>query len=407
MRKIKKFIIKMIRFMDSIDLVKYLLSIGACLFVLFLFGMFTSDTISNLLSIFFGFIISHLTLGVFKLISMKLEDPFKVSNDTENLSKIYTDGKCQKTVELNGTKTTVLYNDLIVNNNYKINVIDNYNKMFKPDDFIMDNFHSLLNAHQYSAKKNLLTVRLDECKKNSNNEFTLTLSRSTYFNHLITNRAADYKLESGISLRDYYEYKTNITPLNESDMSNHLGVIALVYLKDGELLLPRRKENSTISKNKITSSIATRLNIPKNNSKITNEYLMKECIVEGIVSRTHLDPSWLKKDEISIEFLGCGQDIYEIGKPHLYYKVVLNNVSRKDYMLHQLKRKETDLDEDKFIYIAKKDSLKFDEDLIKIEYYKAKISKGSYKEKMKKAKCSYEKAFACNIWHENQQKNNK
>ncbi|MBE6124145.1 MAG: hypothetical protein E7184_01190 [Erysipelotrichaceae bacterium] len=403
MKKIRKFIISIINFISSNKISKYLLNIGICMFFLFLFGMFTSDTINNLLSIFFGFIISHLTLGIFKVLSMKLEDSIKVSNDTEKLIKIYTDEKCKKVVKLNGTETMVLYNDLIVNDNYNIKVIDNKDKIYQPEDFIMDNFHYLLKAHQYSTIKNMQTVRLDRCQQTAKKEFTLNLSRSTYFNHLITNRAADYKLESGISLRDYYEYGTNISSPENSVMSNHLGVIALVYLKDGEILLPRRKGNSTISKNKITSSIATRLNIPNDNELITNEYLMKDCILEALVSRLSIDPNLLKQNEIEIEFLGCGQDIYEVGKPHLYYKVVLKNIDRKDYLFHLIKKKQ-EIDEDKFIYVAKKESLKFENDYIKLEYLKAKIKKGKYKEKNKRVKCFYEKAFACNIWHENQKK---
>lgn len=403
MRKFKNFIISCVSYINSNSMIKYFLSVGICLLFVFLFGIFTSDTIANLLSIFFGFIISHLTLGIFKVASMKFEDSIKVSDNTEKLMKQYTDPKIKKEVDLNGSKTIVLYNDLFVNKNYKVKVKDNPEKMFKTDDFIMDNFHSLLNAHQYSTIKNMMTVRLDSCEKTAEKEYTLTLSRSTYFNHLITNRAADYKLESGISLRDYYEYGTNISPLEKSVMSNHLGVIALVYLKDGELLLPRRKGNSTISKNKITSSIATRLNLKQNNEPITTEYLMKDCVKESLVSRLNIDPVLLKDDEVEIEFLGCGQDIYEVGKPHLYYKVHLKNVDRREYLSHLIRKKHTaDIDEDKFVYVVKKDSMKFEKEGLKFNYVKAKMSKRGYKEKVKKVKCNYEKAFACNIWHENQ-----
>ena len=402
MKRIRNALIKLIEFVNSNSIFNYFFSIGFCLFFLFLFGMFTTDTFSNLLSIFFGFIISHLTLGIFKIISIKLEDVAKVSDNTEQLMKIYTDEKCRKVVKLNGTETIVLYNDLIADKNCKIKVVDNKDNIFEPDDFVKDNFHNLMRAHQHSTKRNLLTVRLDDCKKTGDNEYTLTMSRSTYFNHLITNRAADFKLESGISLRDYYEYGTNVTGLKDSVMSNHLGVIALVYLKDGELLLPRRKETSTISKNKITSSIATRLNLPSDNN-ITTEYLMKDCIMEELVSRTQINPALLDESEIDIEFLGCGQDIYEVGKPHLYYKVVLKNISRQDYLANAIKKENNnDIDEDKYIYVAKRDSLKFDDDAIILEYYKAQIVNGKYKEKLMKVKCNYEKAFACNIWHEQQ-----
>mgnify|MGYP003290656876 CR=1 FL=1 len=122
MKKIRNFLLKLIQLANSNNIMNYFFSIGFCLFFLFLFGMFTSDALSNLLSIFFGFMISHLTLGIFKIISMKLEDVAKVSDNTEELLNIYTDEKCKKLVKLNGTETTVLYNDLLVNKDYNIKV---------------------------------------------------------------------------------------------------------------------------------------------------------------------------------------------------------------------------------------------------------------------------------------------
>ncbi|MBR1985182.1 MAG: hypothetical protein IKA31_05505 [Clostridia bacterium] len=301
MKKIRNFVINTISFFNSKYLLKYLFSISICLLGLFLFGMFTNDTLSNLLGIIFGFVISHLLLGIFTLISAKLEDPTKVTDDQKKLLKIYSHKSCSKEVELNNTKTTILYKDLLVNNNYNIKVVDEPENIFTPDDFIMDNFHPLLSAHRFSSISNRNTVRLNSCKQTSKNEYTLTLGRSTYFNHLITNRVADYKLESGISIRDYYEFGPDISSPEKSKMSNHIGIIALIYLKDGELLLPRRKDTSTISKNKITSSIAMPLRIPETNN-ISTEYLLKDCIIDGIVSRTKLDRHYLKEDEIDIEF---------------------------------------------------------------------------------------------------------
>ena len=143
--------------------------------------------------------------------------------------------------------------------------------------------------------------------------------------------------------------------------------------------------------------------MPENNQSITSEYLMKDCIIDGLISRINIDPAFLDPNQIDIEFLGCGQDLYEVGKPHLYYKVVLKNINRQDYLFHLINKKQNEeIDEDKFIYVAQKESLKFVDDYIELEYYKAKIKNGKYKEKLKKVKCSYEKAFACNIWHESQ-----
>ena len=408
MKKIRNLILKIMSFLNSKNIMRYLISIMFCLVVLFLFGMFTDDTFSNILSIFFGFIISQLVLNIFTIISAKLEDPAKVSDNIDYLLKIYKNPNCKKVVELNNTKTTILYKDLMVNNkNYNIKIIDNPDSVFEVDDFIGDNFHTLMSAHRYSKIKNAKTVRLKSCKQTNNNEYTLELERSTYFNHLITNRVADFKLESGISLRDYYEYGPDISAPEESKMSNHIGIIALIYLKNGELLLPRRKGNSTISKNKITSSIAMMLKPPKDNN-VSQEYLLKQCIIDGIVDRVHMEKEFLVGTNFTIEFLGCGQEILELGKPHLFYKVVLNDIDRHQYISHLLNNfNDSDIDKDKLIYTVKKDTLKFKNDKIIFQHYKCKYKNGKIYQKLKKASATYENAFACNIWHENQVLTNK
>lgn len=403
MKKIKKIIISIMSFFHSKRVTRYFITIAFCILFLALFGLFTSDAFANLLSIFFGFLISHLTLSIFSVISARLEDASKVSEDEEKLFSIYNDVKNIKTVEINGTKTRLLYKVSMVNKGYNIIVDDNKNKIFEPDGFCMDNFNTLFKAHQYSNKKNMLTVRMDSCKKTGENEYTLSLSRSTYFNHLITNRAADYELDSGITLREYYEYGPDLTNMEDSKMSNHIGVIALVYLKDGELLLPRRQGNSTISKNKITSSIATMLKLPKS-GEISKEFLLRGCVFDELVGRTKLKEEMIDPNQTDIEFLGCGQDFYEVGKPHLFFKVTLKNITKQQYiecLSQREKENKNAMDQDKCIYIVNKDSLKFVKDKVQFDYFKGKIDKkGNYFEKIKNVTLKYEHAFACNIWHE-------
>ena len=97
--------------------------------------------------------------------------------------------------------------------------------------------------------------------------------------------------------------------------------------------------------------------------------------MENIISRTHIDPLLLDINQTEIEFLGCGQDIYEVGKPHLYYKVTLKNISRQDYLTHLIHNKNNKkvMDQDKCIHVAIKDSLKFVNDHIQFTYYCSKI----------------------------------
>ena len=184
-------------------------------------------------------------------------------------------------------------------------------------------------------------------------------------------------------------------------MSNHIGVNALVYLSDGELLIPRRKNDSTISKNMITSSIATRLLFPKDNGEINAEYLLKTCVLDALLGRLKFDPNWLETKDIQVEFLGFGQNLYEVGKPQFYYAVHIRDLTRLEYLAYiqeHFKDRRTRIDEDKRIYVVKMDTLQFhDDDELKFSYYKL-TKTGETVKRVHPLMC--EKSFICNIWHE-------
>jgi len=225
------------------------------------------------------------------------------------------------------------------------------------------------------------------------NKVTFYLSRSTVFNHLLTNRAIDFILFDNVTLRDVYEYGPKLNSYKDSKMSNHIGINALVFLSDGNILVPRRNRVSTISKNQITSSIAVKLDFPEGKDSVSTEYLMKENIMNNLTSRVKIDPKDLHRENIDIRFLGLGQNVYEGGKPQFYYAVHLNDIdTQKYYELNHEADTVNKIDVDRCIYIADYSSYKFKQDFITFDAIRKNGSR-------KKVKVKYEMSYLCNLWH--------
>lgn len=401
MNKIKEMAVDAYRFLNSQRTSKYVVNMVFCFVALLVFRIFNDQILGDVLSIFLGFIISNLALGFIQVVFRSFEDNAKVTDDTDMLVKLYKHDFLEKKISMNGTSATVAYKPVYSHDDAKLTVVDCPDKRFEPDGFIFDNFETLFGAHRMSAKKNFDTVRLDDFRV-ENGEVKFFVSRSNYYYHLVTNRAIDYRLDDDLSLRTYYEYGPSLKSLADSNMSNHIGVNALVYLKDGELLLPRRNGSSTISKNLVTSSIAIMLMLPPGNN-ITAEYLFKGTILEGLVSRTKMNEKWIKEDEIDIKFLGFGQNPYEGGKPQFYYSVHMKNISRQDYisnLITEHKASQSVIDVDRNIYVAKTEDMRFDKNgYLVVPHYQGSLKNGTYSEKQRKCVVGYEKSFLANLWH--------
>ncbi len=402
MKKLKHLLVVVFEFLSSKRISRYVVNIVLCLICMAVVGIFDTDLWLDIVSIFFGFLISSLMIGLFTVFFSSFEDNLKVLDDTNKVLSFYPDDNLATTVTLNDTSATVAYKPLLFNENYILRVEDDADKKFELDGFLENNYNDLFAAHRHSVKKNFDTVRVDDCIVNDN-VATFYLSRSTYYHHLITNRAIDYRLDDDLTVRTYFDYGPKLKSLRQSKMSNHIGINGLVYLKDGELLLPRRTGSSTISKNMITSSIAIMLSLPKSN-EVTSEYLFKGCILESLVSRARMDKRWIKEDEIEIRFLGFGQNPYEGGKPQFYYAVHMKNVDRKMYHEHIIQEPKTDavIDKDRYMYVVDTNSLRFNkaENLVFEHFHGYVDKKGKYTQKTKRASVNYEKSFLCNVWHE-------
>ena len=391
----KKLFVKMFMFFRKEHISKYIVQIllfSAVLSVFFLFA--AEDVGSNVLGAIIGFLFSTMLLYIFKVILSRFEDLLKVNCDTDYILKIYNgDPSYRKTLKKGDTEVSFAYADSLINKGYTFKVVDDKDKFLELDEFIMNNYELIFSAHTGSVKINSTTVRLDDFTLEGD-ECTVYLSRSTVFNHLVTNRAIDFALFEGLTLRDVYEYGPKMNPYASSKMSNHIGINALVFLKDGRLLIPRRNNVSTISKNQITSSIAVKLNFPSSGEDtITSEYLFYRNIIDNLGARVKLDTSKLDLSKIDVKFLGFGQNIYEGGKPQFYFAVFLNDIDTETYLrINTFDKAVSRLDMDKCIYVADYDSFAFKGDKLAFSVY-------GKNGKAEKVTLNYEMSYLCNLWH--------
>ena len=400
----KKLVSNIFRFFKKEHMPKYIVLASTFIagIIVFLF-LSKQDVTGTIVGSVVGFIFSTLMISLIKIITGRFEDSLKVNCDTDSILKVYSEELYKKTLTLNNTNIYFAYNDCFINDGtYKFEVIDHPNNYFQLDDFIQGNFESIFKSHLGSYKENTLTIRLDSFVKDDvNKKITFNLSRSNFYNHLVTNRAIDVMLFNSISLRNMYECGPVLSPLENSKMSNHIGINALVFLNDGNILVPRRKGNSTISKNKVTSSIAIKLNLPnklKPNDYINTDYVIRDNLFDNLQERLDLDESAIKIAKPNLFFLGFGRNVYEAGKPQFYYVIKLD-IDTKTYQslaIHNSKEKKIDVD--KLIYIADYSSFKFDKGLLKFNIY-------NNKEKIKKVSVKYEMSYLCNIWHYEKYKN--
>ena len=400
-----KFIIKTVEFFKKGHRIKYIIvTILSAIAIGFSIYLAVNDVVSNIFGAAIGFLASSLIIYGIKIAGAKFEDLLKINYDTDELlelykgnGKDYTESPYRQKLENNGTNVFFAYAPVLETaKGITFKVEDNPDKEFCLDDFVAGNYAQLFSAHSNSTKTNFSTVRLDDFDPITN---TFHLSRSTYFNHLVTNRAIDFLLFDDVCLRDVLEYGPFLNPLSKSKMSNHIGINALVFLSDNRLLLPRRNAKATISKNKITSSIAIMLDLPKS-GEVTAEYLLKDNIVNNLSKRLKICEETVKKLDYTIEFLGFGQNIYEGGKPQFYYAVKINDFtteqyyeSRKMFLKEEKKKKKKDrLDVDKCVYAADYNTFKYKKDKVKFTAYNQKARK-------RNIKVGYERSFLCNLWH--------
>ena len=330
------------------------------------------NLVINLLASFIAFIAAYYFVVWIAHQLQKFEDALKVSYCNSKMRDVYRDKKDQngnlikehpykKHFPLHsGDKyeCEVYCNELFFHEKEGDFCINDYpNRYFEVNHFIEMHADRLLGAHSASKFKNEFTPRLEDFVPASpeiGNKNTLVITRSTYLNHLLTNRVLDYPITSNLSLRKLYEDIDELTALPLSKMSNHIGINALVFLtgewEEKYLITPLRGENATVVKNGITASIATRLKVDDDYEAAKGhleQYIETGCIEKSIERALLLSKSGCQEvlKAATIHFLGLARDPYEGGKPTLFYIVELNKTRTEFWKLINSDYKKEEIDE--------------------------------------------------------------
>ena len=310
----------------TVPVVAVAVGVASCLF----FG--TDNILSNLVASFVGFLIALIFAEVVAKAKLRLEDKKKIATD---------DFQYDKKTYLHdvsvGNKTThIWYYPLVNDVNARYEVEDAPTKYFELDSFLTANYTALMQAHQGSFLDNPTMIRLDDCERLEDGSYKLSTSRTAYFNDLVTNRSMDYKFSGNLTVRKIYESGKNISPLSESHMSNHLGIIAHVFHGNNEILA-ERGGTATISKNKFTTCVAAGLSqqdirdahgATERHPTVTAKDLLDGVVLLKLADRLNLAHSQVLKlhgeGKIKVYLLGLGQLVYTGGKPQFYYAVTID-----------------------------------------------------------------------------------
>lgn len=138
-----------------------------------------------------------------------------------------------------------------------IEIADSQRRYITPE-YISTHRDELIAAHNHSTVYNNLNIRIDNWYI-ADRQLHIETSRTSYFDSLVTNRAMDYHLASGISIRDAFEYMPQISPLKKSVLSNHIGFNGFIESSDGYIPFVKRSSTVSIGKRTIGTSVGASL----------------------------------------------------------------------------------------------------------------------------------------------------
>lgn len=287
---------------------------------------------------------------------------------------------------------------------FTVSIDDDPDKIYEPPQFVRDNVLEIMKAHENSYFGNWDTVRLDGYEIIGSKLIART-SRSTYFSHLLTNRAIDYRIAEQISLRQMFEYRDKLSSLETSIFSNHLGMLGIIVLDGGYTLFPHRANSSTISKNMITSGLAAALiheEPSRSLSSSSTEAPFKDFILKKLPAAMKIPEECLYGDnslkhEVSVRFLGFGRDVYEGGKPSFFYLIRVKMSVEEYFACHDLYKDsdETKIDRNKKVYVVKYDTIRWHKQGSFLSFMHLTSPDSRLKEKY----VLPEKNLLCNLYH--------
>ncbi|MBR4237543.1 hypothetical protein IKQ02_03825 [bacterium] len=213
--------------------------------------------------------------------------------------------------------------------NKEFKYIDDYNKFYELPQEINKNSKDILSAYKGNVTYNAINVRLDDVKED-NNIINLYTSRTYYYSSLKTNRAPDYILDNGETIREMYEPGPYVRELKDSKMSNHLGFNGFIITSDGYIPLIIRSKDLSIGKktlgNSVAASLKTKYAIDNSDNHTLKEYPLGESIINEIYDELNLESINLGLNDLGInprqlekQIICFYRDLVEVGKPQFLF----------------------------------------------------------------------------------------
>ena len=333
--------------------------------IITLASIFVEDNWAQLVGAACGFLASMIFSDVLMTVLILREDKNKIHGGKFDYDK----ATYLHEFTVSGKKTSIWYLPLTNDATLKYHVVDDPKKYFVLDNFLQINFTLIMKAHRHSQLANPCMIRLDDCIVQEDGTVNLYTSRTSYYNDLVTNRAMDYQFSDDLTVRKVYEGDNFLSPLNESRMSNHIGIIGHVF-HGNNAILACRGGNATISKNKFTNCIAVGLaendveavqNAHRHHPQMQTEDLLEGCVLYYLADRINLPRDMVlalhAEGKIKIHLLGLGQLVYTGGKPQFYFVITID----ESVDLSALNSRKVDmkaLDSNKYMAVASHIALK-------------------------------------------------
>lgn len=286
--------------------------------------------VDTFVAIVFALIVESLATIIINAINKRKEDVFKLTDDYPSLVKKYSRENlfCYQGQQF---PVICLYKRKYGDQPFDIQFDHSrYDRQYQLPQQVEKNSDQLMLAHKYSKVYNKLNVRLDDLFW-ADNTVTLVYSKTYYYDSLITNRAMDYSLSNGKTVREIYEPGPFLSSLKDSKLSNHLGYNGFLETADGKIIFVHRGKTLSIGKGTWMSSIGASL---KTEYALTEKkQLTKDRLSYAIIKEIQ-DELYIELPE-NIDFtkhiIAFYRDLVEGGKPQFLFYYKLHTCTFKDF----------------------------------------------------------------------------
>lgn len=212
---------------------------------------------------------------------------------------------------------------------------DNAN-VYKQPSWVSSHSDALFSAHSHSEIYNQQNFRVDDIQYDEHHA-KIFLSKTTYLDSLITNRACDYEI-NGVCVRELYEPGPVLHDLKDSKLSNHLGFNGMVETSDNKFIFIKRHNKVSIAKNtwqtSVGASLKTRFALTKDRKVDTSS--ISNAIISEMIAEFNLknldnikEIETIMRSDFSFakNVLYFYRDLLECGKPQLmfYYQLPISS----------------------------------------------------------------------------------